>query len=411
MDGRAPARATVLAVDAVRAATRQPLGGPPSVGIISRPAGARGTGRAPRSLAGAPSLYPNPMSASRARAPPAGRVLAPHGAGEATLRCRVRRALRTIRNTSVEEVLDAPGRSPSHDASRPHLGRTGVPAPRPFAAPPSRPPSGAPVSAPSTTSRPTPPPAARSLVALLGATRERIVEHLRRVGDASVAELAELLEISEVATRRHLGVLEDDGLVDARTVNQGRGRPAARYALTPAASRLFPSAYDQLAQDVLEFLDATQGRDGVRAFLRWRLERQVASLGDAVTAGELEDRLGQLAEALSAAGFSASVTADGTGFTLTQDHCAIAEVAKDHPELCAYEAATFAEVLGTDVRLSRRETLADGSGACVCCVTPRARPDLPPPDDLPVPRGSLLPLVGAPDPHVPPHDSPREDAP
>ena len=239
------------------------------------------------------------------------------------------------------------------------------------------------MSAPSTTSRPTPPPAARSLVALLGATRERIVEHLRRVGDASVAELAELLEISEVATRRHLGVLEDDGLVDARTVNQGRGRPAARYALTPAASRLFPSAYDQLAQDVLEFLDATQGRDGVRAFLRWRLERQVASLGDAVTAGELEDRLGQLAEALSAAGFSASVTADGTGFTLTQDHCAIAEVAKDHPELCAYEAASFAKVLGTDVRLIRRETLAEGSRACVCCVTPRTRDDLPNADDVP----------------------------
>jgi predicted ArsR family transcriptional regulator len=212
----------------------------------------------------------------------------------------------------------------------------------------------------------------RSLVPLLGQTRERLVEHLRRVGDASVAELAEVLGISEVATRRHVTVLADEGLLDAQTVNQGRGRPAARYTLTSDASRLFPSAYDQLAADVLEFLDETQGRDGVRTFLRWRLERQVAALGEAVTAKDLHERMDQLAHALSAAGFAASVSADGDAFTLVQDHCAIADVAREHPELCAFEAASFAKVLGDDVTLSRRETLAAGSDACVCCVAPRS---------------------------------------
>jgi hypothetical protein len=39
--------------------------------------------------------------------------------------------------------------------------------------------------------------------------------------------------------------------------------------------------------------------------------------------------------------------------------------------VCAYEAATFSQVLGRDVSLSRRETLASGASACVCCVTPK----------------------------------------
>jgi predicted ArsR family transcriptional regulator len=160
-------------------------------------------------------------------------------------------------------------------------------------------------------------------VSLLGTSRATIVEHLRDVDDASVAELADLLGISEVATRRHLGVLEDEGLVDAHTVNQGRGRPAARYQLTGDARRLFPSAHDQLAAEALDFLGQTPGADGLQAFLRWRLERQVADLSEAVTATRLEDRLSQLADALSAAGFSASVADEGRGFTLTQDHCAI----------------------------------------------------------------------------------------
>ncbi|MEX1163613.1 MAG: ArsR family transcriptional regulator [Nitriliruptor sp.] len=263
--------------------------------------------------------------------------------------------------------------------------------------------------------------AARSLVSLLGESRAAIVNHLRREGDASVAELAAHLDISEVATRRHLGLLEDEGLVDARTVNQGRGRPAARYQLTTDASRLFPAAYDQLAAEALDFLGQTQGRDGVRAFLRWRLERQVAELGGAVTADDLSDRLDQLAQALSAAGFSASIDADGARFTLTQDHCAIESIARDHPEICAFEAATFSAILGDHVQLRRRSTLTRGDSACVCCVTAKpasgAAPDDGPPvvpDDLST-SGGLLPVVGS-EPHHTPRDHdttmirPREDA-
>lgn len=214
-------------------------------------------------------------------------------------------------------------------------------------------------------------PTGRSLVSLLGQQRAAIVEELRHVGERSVADIAQLLGISEVATRRHLAVLEEDGLVAAHTVNQGRGRPAARYSLTDDASRLFPQRYDALAGELLEFLADTQGRDGLRAYLRWRLEREVEGLRESVTAEDLHDRLEQLADALSEAGYEASVAPDGEGFTLTQEHCAIFGLAKDHPELCAYEAATFSRVLGGDVRLSRRQTLAGGSSACVCCVTPK----------------------------------------
>lgn len=223
------------------------------------------------------------------------------------------------------------------------------------------------MSLPSATSE-APATGARSLVALLGEQRATIVEHLRRVGDASVAELAARLEVSEVAVRRHLAVLSAEGLLSAETVAGARGRPAARYRLTPAAGRLFPHRYDQFASELLDFLDTHHGRDGLHAFLRWRVEREVDGLRDAVTAEDLHARLDQLADALSAAGFEASVSEDGESFTLVQDHCAIYDVAKDHPEVCAYEAATFSKVLGGDVQLSRRQTLAGGSPACVCTI-------------------------------------------
>jgi predicted ArsR family transcriptional regulator len=151
----------------------------------------------------------------------------------------------------------------------------------------------------------TAPVAGRSLVSLLGEMRATIVEDLRREEDRSVAELAELLGISEVATRRHLSVLEDEGLVAAHTVNQGRGRPAARYHLTEDARRLFPQGHDQLAAEVLDFLADEHGRDGLQSFLRWRMQRQIEGLRGAVTAEDLHGRLEQLAGALSDAGYEA----------------------------------------------------------------------------------------------------------
>jgi len=216
-----------------------------------------------------------------------------------------------------------------------------------------------------------------SLVGLLGATRAAIVDRLHRGGPRSAAELAVHLGISEVATRRHLSVLLEEGLVEEREQRASGGRPAACYDLTERAARLFPQSYDRFANEVLDFLTAEHGREGLLAFFRWRVDREVGALADAVQGGPLEQRVQRLAEALTSAGFVADVVeaggdaAAGTLPTLqlVQHHCVIEEVAREHPEICAYEAAAFSRALGTDVQLSRRETIADGASACVCTVT------------------------------------------
>ncbi len=233
-------------------------------------------------------------------------------------------------------------------------------------------------------------PASDSLVRLLGDSRARIVTWLREE-PRTVAQLAGLLGVSEVATRRHLAVLEEEGFVTSTSPAPpsnapGRGRPAAWYQLTADAEALFPHRYDRLASEVLDFLTEQHGRAGLRAFLRWRLERETAELREAVTAEDLHERLGQLAHKLSDAGFAAEVQPTDDGFRLVQNHCTIAEVAKEHPEVCAYEAAAFSQVLGRDVSLSRRDTLATGAAACVCSVSTADRaehPAAPSSDDRP----------------------------
>ena len=50
-----------------------------------------------------------------------------------------------------------------------------------------------------------------------GGTRERILVLLRRHGRLSAPRLAELLQLTSVGVRRHLVLLERDGLVDSTT--------------------------------------------------------------------------------------------------------------------------------------------------------------------------------------------------
>ena len=208
-----------------------------------------------------------------------------------------------------------------------------------------------------------------SLVELLGEQRAAVVERLRRDPGATIAELADVLGVSEVATRRHVAILEDSGFVSGETADgDGRGRPATAYRLTDRARALYPQRYASVASELIEFISSEHGRDGLRDYLRWRLDREVDKYRGAVTADELDDKLHQLADALSDAGFDAEVREQDGTYVLEQGHCAIYDVAKHHPEMCAYEAATFRTVLGRDVTLSRRETIAGGAPACVCTV-------------------------------------------
>jgi predicted ArsR family transcriptional regulator len=217
-----------------------------------------------------------------------------------------------------------------------------------------------------------------TLLDLLGDTRAHVVESLR-ARPATAVQLAEELGLSAVAVRRHLQVLERDGLVSAETVRrEGPGRPSARYALTDRARRLFPDRSADLANELLDYLEEEHGRAALLGFLRWRQarhqQRYAATLEEA---SGPEARVDLLARLLSDDGFAAEATPvdappGATVLELRQRHCAIKDVAEEHPEVCAYEAAMFRRVLGAAV--SRKSTIATGADACVCHVTvPDAR--------------------------------------
>jgi predicted ArsR family transcriptional regulator len=207
-------------------------------------------------------------------------------------------------------------------------------------------------------------------------TRERVVRSILVNGPSTAATLAERLDLTPAAVRRHLEHLLSQGALEARdarpTATRGRGRPAKIFAITDSGRESFDQQYDDLAVQALRYLSETGGDEAVMEFARRRvafIERDYAT----VTAADPGLSPAEaLARVFSTEGYAASVRSlpllDGLSAAeqLCQQHCPVSHVAHEFPQLCEAETEAIGHVLGRHVQ--RLATIAHGDGVCTTCI-------------------------------------------
>lgn len=203
----------------------------------------------------------------------------------------------------------------------------------------------------------------RSEATVEGRTRDAVARLIHECGPLTAAILAQRLDVSAAAVRRHLDALVADGLLAECSPRpqavRGRGRPARAYALTDAGRASFPHAYDDLATTALRYLRRTGGEQAVEAFA----EHRARGLEDAIRPVRGSTSSPQvMANSLTGAGYAATTEAAANGVQVCQHHCPVAHVAAEFPQLCEAETRAFERVLGTYVQ--RLATIAHGDGVC-----------------------------------------------
>jgi predicted ArsR family transcriptional regulator len=202
------------------------------------------------------------------------------------------------------------------------------------------------------------------------ATRRRILIALKERGGMTADELAEQLNITSVAVRRHLANLERDRLVDHEEIQHRLGRPSYGYRLTEAAASLFPSNYDQLASYVLEAVEGLFGREAVDRIFEQRRQELARSYRPLVDGDTLPDRLEQLTHLRQAEGYMLAWEAQPDGsYELRQYHCPIQRVAEGCQAACVNELALYVDLL--DAEVTRQSHQAAGDTTCSYQIRPR----------------------------------------
>jgi DeoR family suf operon transcriptional repressor len=213
----------------------------------------------------------------------------------------------------------------------------------------------------------TPPP---SLGGFRGIRGELLVT-LKKEQPLTAGELGDRFGLTANAVRRHLKLLEEDGLVTCAREVRGVGAPVLAYRLTAGGEGVFPREYAPALALALEAVRAAQGPAGVAALLEGPWAALAAEAEPLLAGLPAPERMQVLAELLSARGYMAEAvpapaTGDGSEMVLRTHNCAMRDVAERFPEVCDAEARFIARVLGAPV--ARTQRVLDGANCCAYCV-------------------------------------------
>jgi predicted ArsR family transcriptional regulator len=197
-----------------------------------------------------------------------------------------------------------------------------------------------------------------------------VARSILELGPSTAAVLGERLDLTPAAVRRHLDHLIEEGAVEAREPRvygaRGRGRPAKVFALTEVGRDRFDQQYDDLAVQALRFLAETGGDEAVMEFARRRVAGLETRYAEILAGSPEKEPSVALAEALTQSGYAAAVRESPLGPQLCQQHCPVAHVAHEFPQLCEAETEVFGRLLGRHVQ--RLATIAHGDGVCTTFI-------------------------------------------
>lgn len=173
------------------------------------------------------------------------------------------------------------------------------------------------------------------------AVRQHILEILKERSGATVADLADALEMAAVSVRHHLDILQGDNLICVERVerNGAVGRPQQIYALTEEAAHHFPNNFATLASNLVRQIKLVLPHDQVECVFRSMARDLAGELKSNTHDVEpIELRLERVIDFLNEHGYLASWEPDAGdaagGYLLHKHNCPYAGVSSEHRELC-----------------------------------------------------------------------------
>ncbi|VEP17606.1 Transcriptional regulator, TrmB [Hyella patelloides LEGE 07179] len=202
----------------------------------------------------------------------------------------------------------------------------------------------------------------------LPSTKQNILQELLKQGQATASKLAQSLNISSQAIRRHLNELETEALIEHEALQNGMGRPQHFYRLSGQGRSLFPHSYGEFAISFLDTLAETVGKERVSKVLAKQWQRKAEVYRDRLGSGTLIERVSKLVQLRQEEGYMAELHQNQSQeskpeFVFTEYNCAISEVAESYPSVCGHELEMFSAIL-PDCTVERTHWINEGEHRC-----------------------------------------------
>ena len=213
---------------------------------------------------------------------------------------------------------------------------------------------------------------------LLDGPKKDLLERVKRMGELSIDDAAEQLNLAKTTVRQHLLQMERQGLVHRKYQKSGQGRPKLAFALSAAGQRLYPTQEPTLLRELLQFLEANGYRNTVQQFFQayWAKRRDqfemiLASIGGKKT--DQDARLEALRALLEAEGFMPQIERGaGKKLTVRECNCPFPEAIRATQLPCKLESEFIRWALKASI--DRTSYIPSGDPACTYSEN-RKKPD------------------------------------
>jgi predicted ArsR family transcriptional regulator len=196
-------------------------------------------------------------------------------------------------------------------------------------------------------------------------TREQILDLLKKEVSLAVNELTERLNITHMAVRKHLNILEKDHLIRSVEVKQPMGRPLQMYSLTEKGEQLFPKNYESISVEFLRDIQELHGEETIQLLFDKREKRITDEYKLKVQDKKnLSEKIKELASLQNDKGYMTEVNqVNEHSYEMIEYNCPIYAVAKEFKIACRCETDMFKKVVGTE-QVQRICCKTDGDDHC-----------------------------------------------
>ncbi len=193
--------------------------------------------------------------------------------------------------------------------------------------------------------------------------KKKLLYYLKVMQQAGLEELANVMKVSRMAVHKHLGLLQQRGLVEAVETRGHVGRPRMVYQLTSQSKTVFPKSYSAIATHALDFIERNMGKEAVEKVLRERQSELFDQYYKRLKDLDFDKQVKELARIRDEEGYIAESKKEpksGDGkYVLLEYNCPIIHIAEKHWEACSTETELFEKLLGANIETTHRAAKGD----------------------------------------------------
>lgn len=195
----------------------------------------------------------------------------------------------------------------------------------------------------------------------------QIVHLLKMQGAQTATAIAEQLQVTPMAVRQHLQILQAERWVSYKEERRPQGRPVKLWHLTENSRHFFPDSHADLMVDLLRGVEEVFGPAGLEKLLAERTQRQIQNYKFrlAKVSGDWRSQVMALAQFRHQEGYMAeTIEQSDQSILLVENHCPVSAAAKTCNLMCRSELEVFKTLLGPTVSIERVEHIIQGDRRC-----------------------------------------------